>query len=265
MADKSKIEWTDATWNPVTGCTPISEGCANCYAKGLARRFPQIHGPAHIEFEEVRCHNNRLQQPYKWNNPRRVFVCSMGDLFHDDVPFGFLDKIWKTMFDCQQHTFIILTKRPQRLKDFAFAWHKNTISPHLWIGVTAENQEQADARIPILLQIPAAVRWVSVEPLLSEVDIRSYLYSDYDKAAHDSQLIEPLGGFNHAKLNWVVCGAETGSKARLMELEWARDLRDQCEDAGVPFFFKKSGQRIETPDDLKIHEYPENRRKAGGK
>lgn len=230
----TKIEWTDETWNPVTGCRPISEGCQNCYAKRMANRLRGRYGyPADDPFR-VTFHPDKLGQPLKWKKPKRIFVCSMGDLFA-----AHFDTIRKVLTQPKtpsgkKHTYMILTKRPLRMLEFysTYPWYTED-NQNIWLGVTAENQAMADERIPVLLQIPAAVRFVSVEPMLEPVDIRPWIYA----------------------LDWVICGAETGPGARPMKLEWARDLRDQCKAAGVPFFFKKATGKL-IPDDLMIREFP---------
>lgn len=239
------IEWTDETWNPITGCSAISEGCANCYAKRMANRLKGRCGYDARNPFRVTLHFKRLMKPLEWREPRRVFVCSMGDMFHDQVPFGFIAKLFATFLLCQRHTFQVLTKRPHRMREFfdwlrtpagRDKWLKAIVSPpdgdheewtrrwplpNVWLGVTAENQARADERIPLLLQTPAAVRFVSVEPMLGPVDMDFGI---------------PPGAKN---VDWVICGAETGPGARPMYPDWAIDLRGQCNVAGVPFFFKK--------------------------
>ena len=265
----TKIEWAEDVWNVITGCTPISEGCAKCYAKRMATRLRGRYGyPADDPFR-VTFHPDRLEQPLKWRKPRRIFVCSMGDLFHNDVQFEQIDAVIRVIAKARQHTFMILTKRPGRMAEYFtdlstvngatrfeypggvldMRYHSSAISfrcgqplPNLYLGVTAENQQRADERIPLLLQIPAAVRFISVEPMLSSVDISHWLY---------------MAGERIDQLNLVICGAETGPGARPMYLEWARDLRDQCKEANVPFFFKKAGPKgTPIPNDLMIREFP---------
>lgn len=248
MSTGSKIEWTDATWNPVTGCAPISEGCANCYARRMARRLTGRCGyPAGDGFSVAVHHGARFTAPLRWRKPRRVFVCSMGDLFHDDVSSYEIAAVWDVMERCPQHKFQVLTKRPERmrrelsLEGGAFIPH---VTPNVWLGVTAENQARADERISILLQTPAAVRFVSVEPMLGPVDLRPWLVPlsmTADRRRHEQQ----IGG----RLDWVICGGETGPGARPMNPSWAMDLSAQCAAAGVPFFFKKWGNDG-PPDEL---------------
>jgi protein gp37 len=267
MGDKTRIEWTDATWNPVTGCFPVSAGCANCYAKRMAERFPKTHGPApwsdvdrEVEFKDIIFHPDRLDQPLRWKKPRRIFVSSLGDLFHEDVKDEWIDKVMGVTRLAPQHTFIFLTKRPERMKRYfadspgvamvrankeaqGMAKPRNFICPespsvwprhNLWLGVTAENQEMADQRIPILLQTPAAKRFVSVEPCLSVVDLPMEWLSPFKET-------DPL--LNRTpRLDWIICGGESGPGARPMHPDWPRSLRDQCQAAGVPFFFKQWGE-----------------------
>jgi len=226
---KSKIEWTDRTWNPVTGCTKVSTGCANCYAERWAIRLKGRGGYPVDEPFRVTVHLNRMNEPYKWRNPAKVFVCSMSDLFHEHVPAVNIRDVWEVMEKNPRHTFIILTKRPERAKHLfgPVIWQLSNV----WLGVSAENQQTADERIPILLQIPAAVRFVSCEPLLGAVDLSSQF----------SVLREQTTG-NRQLLNWVICGGESGPGARPMHPDWARSLRDQCQAANVPFFFKQWGE-----------------------
>lgn len=248
----TKIEWADEVWNPVTGCTQITAGCRNCYAKRMARRLAGRYGyPEAPNHFDVTLRADRLDQPLKWKKPRRIFVCSMSDFFHTLVPLWFQAAILARIKRCPQHTFMILTKRPGQavLFHYACGWDY----PNIWLGVTAENQEQADKRIPLLLQVPAAVRFVSVEPMLGPVDL--WRYHHYDP--NDMRVCPRPRNIptRYKRLRWVICGAETGPGARPMKPEWARDLRDQCKAAGVPFFMKAvSGGAI--PDDLMIREFP---------
>jgi len=242
----TKIEWADAVWNPITGCSPISEGCEHCYAKRQARRFKGRYGyPADDPFR-VTFHPDRLEEPLRWKKPRRVFVCSMGDLFHPDVPLN----VTKDVFDVMRragnkygHTFMVLTKRPKRMAEFIGLLQRDKGDdfrrwplPFVWLGVTAENQQRADERIPILLQTPAAVRFVSVEPMLGPVDLT------HIPIPHG--LVECHGG-RLDPVNWVIAGGETGPGARPMHPDWVRSLRDQAVSAGVPFFFKGWGKWIQ--------------------
>ncbi|HWR66089.1 MAG TPA: phage Gp37/Gp68 family protein [Bellilinea sp.] len=249
---KTTIEWADEVWNPVTGCTKVSQGCKNCYAERVAERFW-----GERKFTDVRMHPERLEDPLHWKKPRRVFVNSMSDLFHPDVPFDFIDRVFAVMALCPQHTFLVLTKRPERM----VAWFRDISSttrstwvwsemgrllnankvrypewplPNVWMGVSVEDQKAADERIPLLLQTPAAVRFISAEPLLGPVDLRRGIYSTSPDGESRGTSVEGL--------NWVICGGESGSNARPMHPDWVRGLRDQCQAAGVPFFFKQWGE-----------------------
>ena len=237
MASKSTIEWTDATWNPVTGCTKVSPGCAHCYAEAITLRFgrggPFLPGKTTIEL-----HPDRLRLPLSWKQPRRIFVNSMSDLFHEEVPLAFIRRVFKVMEEAERHTFQILTKRHERLQALApkLNWPGN-----VWMGVSVENQYWADRRIPALADVPASVRFLSVEPLLKPVDLRPNL-----------ELVD-----------WVIVGGESGPKARALQPEWVRQIRDHCVAAGVPFFFKQWGGRTSksggrTLDGRAVEEMPEN-------
>ena len=253
MSARSKIEWTDATWNPITGCSPVSVGCDNCYARRMAQRLKGRFGYRENGSFQVTFHPDRLVQPFKWKKARKIFVCSMGDIFHDDVQVDWIDLIFGIIEHCRQHTFIILTKRPENIKKkLAEFYHNarrkffnNHMPDNVWIGVTVEHPDYL-WRIEELLPIPATVRFVSVEPMLENVDMFKWLFT---------RLNTGDGRHDVKKLNWVICGAETGQKARPINLDWARDLRNQCKVAGVPFFFKSAGGR-DTPDDLEIREFP---------
>lgn len=258
---KSKIEWTDHVWNPVTGCTKISPGCQNCYAERMSKRLAGRCGYPKDDPFKVTLHQDRLEEPLHWKKPCRIFACSMGDLFHEDVPFDFIFNAWLTMVSvsCFKHRFLILTKRPERMLAF-YQWTQERIKRgicgvefernHIWLGVTAENQEQADKRIPVLLQIPAAVRFVSVEPMLGPVDLRAWLDGNgaYGPAAFCKHcgIIETTTESNHeidyAAIDWVICGGESGPGARPMHRDWVRSLRDQCQAAETSFFFKQWGE-----------------------
>lgn len=233
------IEWArnpdgtkGETWNPITGCTKVSSGCLNCYAERMSKRLAGRFGyPAAPHNFDVTLHPDKLDQPLRWKKPRRIFVCSMGDLFHKDVPFTYITSVFGYLNLARQHTFLMLTKRPQRMLEYhqrfaqRMGWETTRPLPNLWLGVTVENQEMADKRIPVLLQTPAAVRFVSVEPGLEHIYIQRYLLSGAHKFRQD--------------LNWVIAGAETGSGKRPFDLDWARSLRNQCMAADVPFFFKR--------------------------
>jgi protein gp37 len=230
------IEWTDETWNPVTGCTKISAGCANCYAERMARRlagrFGYPEAPHHFD---VTLHEDKLELPLKWKQPRKIFVCSMGDLFHENVPVSYIWRVIELAYMCDRHIFQILTKRPKRMVDILTrsAWWNNDFPKNIQLGVSIEDQETSDRRIYDLLGVPAALHFVSAEPLLGPIQLE-------------------LEGRNHGinysdwaqTIDWVICGGESGPNARLMNIEWARSLRDQCIEAGVPFFFKQHGMYL---------------------
>jgi len=238
MSDKTGIEWTDATWNPVTGCTKVSAGCKHCYAERvwprLAAPRPQPNRYTGREFTDVACHSDVIDQPLAWTRPRRIFVNSMSDLFHPGVPDYFLCEVFERMEEAPHHTFQVLTKRPARMAEFVEQWWRNSEpSRHIWLGVSAEDQATANERIPLLLQTPAAVRWVSAEPLLGQVDIGKWLPCSMH-----------LMGCRCAgpSLDWVVVGGESGPKARPMHPDWVSGIRDQCAAAGTPFLFKQWGE-----------------------
>lgn len=257
---KTKIEWATHSWNPVTGCTPVSEGCQNCYAQRIANRLRGRCGyPADDPFR-VTLHPERLGEPLRWRKPSRVFVCSMGDLFHPDVQPIWLSMIFNVIRECPQHTFMVLTKRPEiALEHLGNAMLQPYFGlPNLWIGVTAENQQRADERIPILLQIPAVVRFVSVEPMLGQVDLTGIRF---DRNTIMNVLegcginrLSPCQSIPNAfceKIDWVICGSESGPNHRKTKIEWIRDLREQCISANVPFFLKQmeiNGRMVKMPE-----------------
>lgn len=262
--NRTKIEWADAVWNPVTGCTPVSQGCDNCYARRMAYRLRGRFGYPEDEPFRPTPHMDRLNEPLRWKKPRRVFVSSMGDIFHPDIELLMLALIFDIIKRCPQHTFMILTKRPE----IALEHYHNTMlkpffgMPNIWLGVTAENQQAADERIPILLQIPAAVRFVSVEPMLGPVDLSEWL-KEVRYCERHGQLCEEGVRWENDQLvckycrkpvdrihllDWVIVGGETGPGARPMHPNWVRSLRDQAVDAGVPFFFKSWGMWIPSYD-----------------
>lgn len=229
----TKIEWADETWNPITGCTPTSEGCRNCYAEHMAKRLAGRFGYPKDNPFGVTFHPDRLSQPHMWKKPRRIFVCSMGDLFHERVKTVDGCKVLGAAIEAPHHTYIFLTKRPDIMKA-AMTFFLNGDQPpnNWWLGVTAENQEQAEKRIPMLLQIPAAVRFVSVEPMLGEI-----LLHDPERDGFGN----PLEITTLSALDWLVVGGESGPGARPMHPGWVRSLRDQCQSTRVPFFFKQWG------------------------
>lgn len=303
MGDNTKIEWTNATWNPLRGCTRVSEGCRNCYAERISARFSRSgqpyagladmteHGPRWTG--EVRLLPEELHVPLRWRRPRMVFVNSMSDLFHEKVPDEYIAAIFGVMAMSPQHTYQILTKRPVRMVEWfdkvgsdpasvltdgayryslcdgetecAIANYVNGWSrwrgmpddgnplngtvrrwplPNVWIGVSVENQEAADDRIPYLLKVPAAVRFLSCEPVLGPVDVRKWI------GASGNML---KVGYTYGYINWVVAGGESGPGARPMHPDWVRSLRDQCAQAGVPFFFKQWGEWVPNAQEYGCH------------
>lgn len=245
----SKIEWTNKTWNPVTGCTKVSPGCDNCYAETVTNRFKR--GP----FDQIRLHSNRLDEPFHWHKPQKIFVCSMSDLFHPEVPFDFVLEVFVKMLQSSQHTYQLLTKRPGRMAYFAdHVWPKYSPSgewpENIWVGTSVESQKYAE-RLDVLARVPAKVRFVSVEPLLGPVDLKLWLGLDAEVVAHGplnnetaSALVD-LGRAAARKfhgIQWVIAGGESGHNARPAHPDWFRQIRDDCQAAGVPFFFKQWGQ-----------------------
>lgn len=214
----TKIEWSDETWNPVTGCDKVSPGCAHCYAETIAERFRGVPGHPYEQGFDLKLHPERLGQPHKWRKPRRVFVNSMSDLFHPDIPPDFTRRVFATMAECDRHTFQVLTKRPEVARELAGYLWRGEWPANIWLGVSVENRAWTH-RIDTLREIPAAVRFLSCEPLLG-----------------------PLDFLDLAGIGWVIVGGETGPKARPMNAWWARAIRDQCSAAGVPFFFKQWGE-----------------------
>ena len=232
MSITTKIPWATATWNPVTGCTPISAGCQNCYARRMALRLRGRYGyPADDPFR-VTFHEARLFIPALWAKPRRIFVCSMADLFHDEVTDAQRREVFSAIDTCNWHTFIVLTKRPVNMAKY---FQTRIARKNLWLGVTAENQARADERIPVLLSIPAAVHFVSIEPMLGPVDFSPWLgitkvyhagTTGYSKTYHPGLV------------NWIIAGHETGPGARTCKPEWIEDIWRQCKTAEIPFFDK---------------------------
>jgi len=227
MGDKSRIEWTDATWNPTTGCTKVSQGCKHCYAERFAKRMG-------YDFSQVELHPARLEIPLHWKKPRRIFVDSMSDLFHEKVPTHFIDQVFIVMARAEHHIFQVLTKRPQRMMEYILDFYPpGWVYENIWLGVSCEDQKTADERIPWLLSTPTAVRFVSCEPLLEEIDL---------EMAGAIHIGAPGSATTWRKLDWLICGGESGPGARPMHPDWARSIRDQCQAAGVPFFFKQWGE-----------------------
>ena len=265
----SKIEWTDETWNPVTGCNKVSRGCKNCYAEVMHKRLREMGQKKYQKpfLDGAVTHEESLLKPFSWKKPRMVFVNSMSDLFHEDVPFEFIDKVFAAMALTPQHTYQVLTKRPERMakyfrmineeKDMArwmtaaieafnMRWSETEVFdimdyplPNVWLGTSVENQGLANKRIPFLLQCPAAVRFLSCEPLVGPVTFRWARWVD----VHEMNLI--YGKANHLDglrgIDWVIVGGESGSKAEPMHPDWVRSLRDQCQESKVAFFFKQWG------------------------
>ena len=229
---KTKIEWAEEVWNPVTGCTKVSPGCKNCYAERMSKRLVGRYGyPAKDPFK-VTLHPDRLSEPLKWKKPRRIFVCSMGDLFHKAVDDGFIHDVMSTIASAPQHTFLVLTKRPERMRHyFTYFNGKGWPLNNLWLGVTIENQKALDQRAPELIQIPAARRFISYEPALGPLECLDGWLTQCDRK---TKLID-----------LVICGGESGPGARPVHPDWVRGVRDQCKEAGVPFFFKQWGEWAE--------------------
>jgi protein gp37 len=233
VSENSAIEWTGDTWNPVTGCDRVSEGCDRCYALTLAKRLKVMGNPRYQVDGSPRTsgpgfgltvHPDKLQEPLRWRAPRPIFVNSMSDLFHDEVPAQFIEKVFNVMHETPTHVYQVLTKRPGRMASVVrrlgdLRGNRAWPLPNVWLGVSVENQRWADVRIPKLLEAPAAVRFLSCEPLLGPVDLSEYL----------------------DRLEWVIVGGESGAGFRALNLDWARSLRDQCVSASVPFFFKQVG------------------------
>lgn len=214
MSDNSKIEWTEATWNPVTGCSKVSPGCAHCYAERFAEHFRGVSGHPFERGFDVQVRAERLRQPLDWKRPRRIFVNSMSDLFHEDVPDEFVAQVFGVIAEAERHAFQLLTKRPECALRLApkLPWPDN-----LWFGVSVENRRWTH-RVDVLREIPAALRFLSCEPLLG-----------------------PLDALDLAGVHWVIAGGESGPGARRPKPEWFRSLRDQCAAAQTPFFFKQWG------------------------
>lgn len=254
MSDGTGIEWTDATWNPIVGCSVVSPGCKRCYAMRFAGARLQ-HVPAyagltqatkagHVWTGEVRMQESVLEQPLAWRKGRRIFVNSMGDLFHEDVPDAWIDRVFAVMAACPQHQFQVLTKRAERMRRYVSALPQRPAAvcrageamgldigrctwplPNVWLGVSAEDQERWDERVPHLWQTRAAIRFVSAEPLLGSITEPCFI----------------------ADLDWLIVGGESGPRARPMHPSWPREMRDQCRTHGVPFFFKQWGEWAPMP------------------
>ena len=218
MADNSTIEWTDATWNPVTGCTKVSRGCDNCYAERFAERFRGVPGHPFETGFDLTLRPERLEQPLGWKRPRMVFVNSMSDLFHKEIPQSHIASVFDTMERANWHTYQVLTKRSSLLQKFVNDRYQNTPAPkHIWLGVSVED-EKAATRIAHLKAANASVRFLSIEPLLA-----------------------PVGKLSLKGIDWVIVGGESGPRARPIDEKWIIDIRNQCVRAGVAFFFKQWG------------------------
>lgn len=214
MSGHSKIEWTEATWNPITGCTPISHGCDHCYAKTLAKRLKAMGNPNYSNGFELTLHHKMLKKPLSWKKSKLIFVNSMSDMFHDNVPFEFIEEIFFIMTEAHWHTFQILTKRAENLEKYALKikWPKN-----VWMGVTVESEKYIN-RIDKLRKTPAYIKFLSFEPLLSNMPV-----------------------LNLNNINWVIVGGESGARSRPMLKEWVVNIKQQCDNNNIPFFFKQWG------------------------
>jgi len=248
MSDRTKIAWCDSTWNPVIGCSHISPGCTNCYAEKMACRLAAMHSEMYEYATDADGWSGRIavadestwDKPRHWRKPRRIFVCSMGDLFHDAVMWGNWHNVIGVAADCLQHTFLILTKRAEHMRELAIV---HTPTSNMWLGTTCEDQQRATERIPYLLATPAAHRYLSLEPLLGPIDLTVHIPD---------------------RINLVIVGCESGPHRRDCKEEWVRDIKDQCADAGVPFFNKQMSIRGKVvhdmalfPEDLRVRQWPE--------
>ncbi|MBV9784972.1 MAG: phage Gp37/Gp68 family protein [Acidisphaera sp.] len=218
MADGTSIEWTDATWNPVTGCTKVTAGCDNCYAARFSERFRGVPGHPFESGFDLTLRPERISQPFLWRRPRMIFVNSMSDLFQKNVPRDFIDRVFETMEAADWHVFQVLTKRSSLMRDYLRRRYRGASPPtQIWLGVSVEDG-RARARIEHLRQAPAKIRFLSIEPLIA-----------------------PIGTMNLDGIHWVIAGGESGPKARPISADWVREVRDQCAHQGVAFFFKQWG------------------------
>ena len=289
MKHGTKINWTHfpgykgETWNPIVGCSHVSEGCKNCYAErwgarlaAMGKRQYRAVTKRNLDYPmgawngEYYCISSAHDIPYHWRKPRAIFVCSMGDLFYELIPYNAIKHTFKAMADNPRHIFLVLTKRPDvalNLYKFYNRGYTFEFPDNVWLGVTAENQQTADERIPVLLQIPCAHRFVSVEPMLGAVEIEDWLPQydyrptyEFQRIAHgwtDDKPIKLVDG-----IDWIICGGESGPNARPMLWEWPICLLDQCERADVPFFMKQMSQhdgydRYDIPLFLDVKQFPE--------
>ncbi|MBS1813727.1 MAG: phage Gp37/Gp68 family protein [Acidobacteria bacterium] len=219
MSQLSSIEWTDATWNPVRGCTKISAGCKNCYAERFSERFRGIPGHPFEQGFDIKLIPDKLREPLRWREPKKIFVNSMSDLFHDQVPDDYIEQVCEVMLEANHHTYQVLTKRGERLNQLLSKRLKRAaVAQHIWWGVSVENKRDGLPRIKQLATSKAKVKFLSVEPLL-----------------------EDLGQFDLRGVNWVIVGGESGPKSRPMHADWVRSIRSQCEKSDVAFFFKQWG------------------------
>jgi protein gp37 len=285
----TKISWTDETWNPIVGCSHCSPGCDHCYAERMARRqaamalekspCPDIttgqgkyvavigpdgkwNGSTVVDDGKGLHMSGEMIKPLKIKMPRRIFVCSMSDLFHENTIDGWIGQVLDIQRAAPQHTYIWLTKRPERMRSFISGQfgHEGP-GKNVWCGVTVCNQKEADKKIPVLLKIPATVRFISIEPMLGPIDISRALGLEWSDnlQMYLPEQIHTLGG--HPKLDWVIVGGESGPGARPMSLDWALSIRDQCKMSGTPFFFKQVGGVRKKPSDdlldgIQYHEMP---------
>ncbi len=308
MSQQSNIEWTDATWNPVRGCVKVSPGCAHCYAETFAERFRGVNGHPYEQGFDLRLVPEKLSEPLSWKKPRRVFVNSMSDLFQDGVPDKYIEQVFSVMALAEKHTFQVLTKRPDRMLAwfkarrfdvkgsailqtelageclYAFPWPL----PNVWLGVSVENQHFADERIPLLLHTPAAVRFISAEPLLGPIRLKQQNPDGFWPPAAPQPDVAWLrhkdwpDDFQYwsTGLQWVIVGGESGPGARPFNIAWGRSIVEQCRAAAVPVFVKqlgakpfepysdgtpfvdlhlvskKGGDLTEWPEDLRVREFP---------
>ena len=237
----SKIEWTEKTWNPITGCTKVSQGCKNCYAESIAKRFWKDR-----KFTDIKFHEDRLKQPLTWEKPSMVFVNSMSDLFHESISYFDLDTIFQIIWGTPRHIYQILTKRPKRALEY-FNTKSTPVHSNVWLGVSVENQDTADERIPILNKINAGIKFLSCEPLLEETILNRLSFFE----------------FNQSLIDWVIIGAESGAKKRECKIEWVESIVNQCKEENIKVFIKQLniGGKIEKdidkfPEHLRIREYP---------